>query len=179
MNTDEWKQLKKEERTRDRAKRSQRFWRSFLFTENGTVKSTLLLNSFCLSVVCLVVYIAAFYVLIDLLHPLVAERSVFLINLVEAFVPALAGTAVCSLAWFLSKEKRLLPATYLWLTLMAVACFITMLVILGDDAQARGLFFQFFALFVPAPVLTGGALSFFLYLRYRKKRALPPELQML
>lgn len=170
MNTNEFEQLKKEERARDRTKRSNRFWRSFLFTENGNVKSTLLLNSFCLSVVCIVVYLVAYFYLVDWLHPLVARQSIVVVNLVEALVPAVAGTAVCNLAWLISKEKRLLPATYLWLILMAVACFITMLVILGNDAQARNLFFHFFALFVPAPLVTGAGVSFFLYLRYRKKR---------
>lgn len=170
MQTNEFEQLKKEERARARSKAADKFWRSFLFTEGGRVKSTLLLNSFCLSVAFIAVYALAFYWLLDGLHTLVGTAPRLLANLVETLVPALAGTTVCSLAWFISKEKRLLFATYLWMALLALASFITMLIVLNGDPTARMLFFQFFLLLVPAPLLLGGGLSLLLYRRHRGKR---------
>lgn len=170
MQIGEVNQLKKEERSREQSKKADKFWQAFLLTENGKVKSTLLLNSFCLSFAFLAVYAVAFAVLVDAVHPLVKHLPVALINLVEAALPAVAGSAVCNLLWLVCKEKRLLPAAYLWLALLAAACLVTMLILLRGEAQARMYFLQFFLLFVPAPILLGGGLSFFLYLRHRKRR---------
>lgn len=171
MQIGESNQLKKQDRSRERGQKADRFWRAFLLTENGKVKSTLLLNSFCLSFVFLAVYVASFAFLVDLLHPLVAGLPVALINLAEALVPALAGTAVCALAWFPCREKRLPLAAYLWLALLMLACCITMLILLRQDGAAQRAFLGVFALFVPAPLLLGGGLSAWLYRRYRKRRA--------
>lgn len=174
MQTNEFQQLKREERSRERGKKADRFWRAFLMTENGKVKSTLLLNSFCMSVVFFAIYVATFGFLVDPIHSLVSGLPVIVINLIEALVPALAGTAVCSLTWLIFKEKRMMLATYLWLTLLAVACFITLLVLLRGDGQSQKLFLQFFALFVPAPILLGGGVSIYLYQNDRKRKALLP-----
>lgn len=176
MRTNEFDQLKKEEKKRSREQTSNRFWRAFLFTENGKVKSTLMLNSFCMCVVFLVVYAAAFGLLLDPLHALVGSAPTVLVNLVEALVPAVVGTGVCTLAWPLFREKRMLLATYLWLALLAAACFVTMLILLGGESQAQLAFLQFFVLFVPAPLLTGFATSALLYRRHWKRRvSLPAE----
>lgn len=59
-------------------------------------------------------------------------------------------------------------AAYLWLAVLAIACLVAMLIILGGDAQAQMLFLQFFGLFVPAPILLGGGLSLWLYRRYQR-----------
>lgn len=170
MDTREFQRLQTEEKARAREKKADRFWQAFRLTEHGRVKSTLLLNSFCLCVVFAAVYFAAFYYLVDVLHPLVSGKSVWIINLTEALIPAIAGTAVCCLSDLLFKNKQMLPVTYLWLLALALACFITMLCLLRGEPQAQRLFLQFFALFVPAPVLLGGGVSLFLYSRHRKKK---------
>lgn len=176
MQTNGIHQLKQAEQSRARKKKADRFWAAFLLTEDGKVKSTLLLNSFCLGVVFLAVYIAAFGFLLDPLHALVGGAPTALVNLVEALVPAVVGTGVCGLTWLLFREKRMLLATYLWLVLLAAACFVTMLLLLGGESQAQLAFLHFFVLFVPAPLLTGLALSALLYRRYWKCRApLPAE----
>ena len=165
--------LQKQERARDRSRKADSFWKAFSLTENGKVKSTLMLNSFCLCLLFLAVYVAAFALLLDVIHPLVESLPVAVINLVEALVPAIAGTAVCLMTWFLFKEKRMPALAFLWLAFLALACFAAMLVILRGDAAARGFFLQFFALFVPAPILLGGGMSGLLYHRYMKRRAVP------
>ena len=50
MNQDFKKELRRAEREKEQARRVESFWDAFRLTENGHVKSTLLLNSFCLSI---------------------------------------------------------------------------------------------------------------------------------
>ena len=61
MNRDYEKELHRAEQEKARAQKADSFWNAFRLTENGHVKSTLLLNSFCLSILFLAVYFAAFY----------------------------------------------------------------------------------------------------------------------
>ena len=87
------------------------FWSAFQMMENGRVKSTLMLYSFCLCWVFAAVYGAAIALLIGPLHMLMAGSPVFLENLVTALVPAVLGTAVCCLTcrgrcWGLSRTTR-------------------------------------------------------------------------
>lgn len=177
MRTNGFDTLEREERARGRAEQAESFWQAFRLTENGRVKSTLMLNSFCLSVVFLGIYAAAFIFLVEPLHAMTAGAPAAAVNLAEALIPALAGTAVCCLSWPLFKEKRTLPGAYLWLALLAAACLVTMLVMLRGDRGAAVLFLQFFLLLVPAPVLLGGGVSGFLYHRYSKQKrpAAPAE----
>ena len=105
---------------------AERFWSAFQMTENGRVKSTLLLYSFCL---CWVFF----------------------------GVPSVLATALCGLTWLLPGDRRLLPATYLWMAALTIACLIAMLVIM--NGEAAGLVLQFFALYTLAPLGLGGALN--------------------
>lgn len=171
MQVRELERLKKEERERAQKERADRFWACFLFTENGKVKSTLLLYSFCLCFVFLAVYGVAYALIVEWLDPLLAGHPVALVNFVEAAVPTLVGTAVCSLTWPISRDKRMMLAAYLWLALLAVASFIAMLILLWGNTQAQVLFLQVFLLFVPAPVILGCALSAIWYTRYRRRTA--------
>lgn len=109
------------------------FWSAFQMMENGRVKSTLMLYSFCLCWVFAAVHGAAIALLIDPLHALMAGTPVFLENLVTALVPAALGTAICGLTWFLPGDKRKLPAAYLWLTLLMLACVIALLALLKGE----------------------------------------------
>ena len=65
-------------------------------------------------------------------------------------------------------------AAFIWIFLLAIACLIAMLILMKDEPEARGLFLQFFAQAVPAPVLLSGGLSAFLYSRYLKN---PPAVK--
>ena len=68
MNQDFEKELRRAKREKEQARRVESFWDAFRLTENGHVKSTLLLNSFCLSILFLAVYGAAFFLLTDPIH---------------------------------------------------------------------------------------------------------------
>ena len=165
--------LKEQEYNERVTKAAESFWGAFQMTENGKVKSTLLLYSFCLCWVFIAVYGALFFFLLDPLNALTSGLPVFAVNLVEALVPAVTGAAICSLAWFLSRtEKRLLPAAYSWLLLLMLACLITLLVYSNGEREVQLLILQFFGMFVLPPVFLGGGLSIFLYYRYWKNK--PP-----
>lgn len=165
--------LRRDARDRERANRANSFWDAFLMTENGKVKSTLLIYSFFLSVVYLAVYFAAFILLLDPIHAVTENASLAVVYLTEALVPAIAGTAVCGLTWKLFRDKRLMIATYAWLVVMALTVLMTMLVLFGDDKASLMLFLQFFALSVPAPLILGCGMTFLLYRRHLRNP--PPE----
>ena len=150
------------------------FWSAFQMTENGRVKSTLLLYSFCLCWVFIAVYAASFVFLLDPLDALVSGAPGIVAHVVEAVVPALVGAVVCALPWPIIKDKRIIPASYTWIFLLSMACLIAMLVMMKDEPEARNLFLQFFVQAVPAPILLGGGLSAFLYSRYLKN---PPAVK--
>lgn len=144
------------------------FWSAFQMTENGKVKSTLLLYSFCLCWVYIAVYVIAFAFLLDPLDALVSGAPTVVACLTEALVPALVGTAVCMLPWRLFKEKRLIPASFVWMFLLAAACLITMLLLMRGEPETRQLFLLFFVQAVPAPVLLGLGISGALYYKHWK-----------
>ena len=149
-----------------------KFWGAFQMTENGRVKSTILLYSFCLCWVLLALYGGCFALINPWLNALLTASGtpIWLINLIEALAPAVAGTAVASLVWLLPGDKRLLPAGYVWLTLLLLACLIALLILMGW--KSAGLVLQFFGMFVLAPLVLGLGSSLLAYYLYWKKR--PP-----
>lgn len=152
-------------------KAADQFWGAFQMTENGKVKSTLLLYSFCLCWVLLVLYGGCFALFNPWLDRLLQGAPVGLISLAEALVPAAAGTAIASLAWLLPGDKRLLPAAYIWLALLMLACLIALLVMMGWENA--GWVLQFFGMFVLAPMVLGLGTTLLAYYLYWKKRLLP------
>lgn len=151
-------------------KAAKSFWGAFQMTENGKVKSTLLLYSFCLCWVLLLVYGGCFALFSPLLDGLKDSLPVMAVTVIEALVPAIVGTAAASLVWLLPGDKRLLPAAYLWLALLMLACLITLIIMMG--LGSAGLILQFFGMFVLAPLALGLGTSVLLYYLYWKKR--PP-----
>ena len=147
-----------------------KFWGAFQMTENGKVKSTLLLYSFCLCWVLLALYGGCFALLNPWLDGLLQGMPVPLVTLVEALVPAIVGTAVASLVWLLPGDKRLLPAAYIWLALLLLACLVALVIMMGLDSA--GLILQFFGMFTLAPLALGLGSSLLAYYLYWKKR--PP-----
>ena len=131
---------------------AERFWSAFQMTENGRVKSTLLLYSFCLCWVFFGVYGVAYAFLVPPVHALTAGWPILAVHLAEILVPSVLATALCGLTWLLPGDRRLLPATYLWMAVIM-------------NGEAAGLVLQFFALYTLAPLGLGGALSAFLYCR--------------
>jgi len=120
--------------------------------------------------VLLLVYGGCFALFTAPLDALLEGLPVAAVNVVEALVPAVVGTAVCSLVWLLPGDKRLLPAAYLWLTLLMLACLIALLIMMG--LESAGLVLHFFGMFALAPLALGLGASVLVYYQYWKKR--PP-----
>lgn len=149
-------------------RRGNSFWSIFLFTKDGKIKSTLLIYSFSFSVLCLAIYFVAYLLMLDGLDSILAGKmSTWLVNLIESLAPALVGTLFCNVFHFPIKDKRIIPAAYIWLILFGVG--MTIAIVLGMPADERILAFSFLMMVVPAPILTGTAFSFFLFFRHRKK----------
>ena len=166
MNRDFEKELHRAEQEKARAQRAESFWSAFRLTENGHVKSTLLLNSFCLSILFLAVYFAAFYLLTDPIHNMLSAAPTAVEGLVNALLPAIAGTAVCALAHLICKPQTVLAA-YLWLLVLSLAILITMLLMLRGQG-GTALFLSLFVMLVPAPLIFG--IGSALWCLYRKDR---------
>lgn len=165
------------EKNIERAKKADKFWSAFLLTKDGKVKSTLLLNSFCMCVALIAVYAAAFVLLLGPLKTATAGMPAWVGNLVGALVPAVVGSVVCLLTFPLFKEKRTLPCAYLWLFILLVACLITMLILLRGEKAATALMLQFFVLFTAAPLFLGGAGALVLYRRWAGKHSRSLEIR--
>lgn len=145
-----------------------RFWTALFLTEDGRPKSALLLYSFCLCLLFFAVYAVLYWFLIDLLESLLAAWPVPLRNLFEGVLPGLAGTLVCCPLFFVFKNRRLVPAAYLWLALFAVASLITMLFL--TSGEEFRIFLYFFAMLVPSGLVSGCLVSCLLLRRYNRKK---------
>ena len=148
-----------------------RFWAALFLTEDGRPKSASMLYSFCLSLVFLAVYAILYGVLIDWLETQFSAQSVGLRNLFESVLPGLAGTLVCCPLFFAFKDRRLVPAAYLWLIVYAVVAVVTMLFI--TNGEEFRIFLYFFGMFVPVGLVSGSLASFLLLRSFnrRKERA--------
>lgn len=160
--------LTDEEKKQTQKKRADKFWNIFLFTDGkGKLKSTLLVNSFSLSLLFLAVYGLCYYFLIDIIQIGLGENApVFLQNLLQCLVPCIIGTGACCSLFRLLKKKELVPAAYVWLILYALVMLIGTLV--GMDAETRPFFLNFYMMIVPLPLALGTFLSFSMLKRFHK-----------
>lgn len=170
------KQQKRDERKKKRKAWSDRFWKAFLFTENGKPKSGFFIYTFCMSIGMIALYIVAFALLIDPLASLTESLPLFAGNLLGSLCVSAAVLLVGFLLHRLIADKRMMFGTYLWLAVYTVAGIITMAILLGD-AEAMGLFMRFALWFVIIPVALGLVLFFLLYRRdyHPESKAAPEE----
>jgi hypothetical protein len=144
-----------------------RFWRILFLNEQGRPKSAMFLYSFCLSLLFFAIYAASYFFLIDVLESAFAASSVLMRNILQAVLPGLAGTLVCCALFYVFPDKRLVPVAYLWLAAFALAALITMACI--TEREEFRIFLYFFAMLIPAGLLSGGLISFLQFRRYRQK----------
>lgn len=158
------RERQKQERKEKWAKREKSFWKAFLFTEDGKPKSGLMVYTFCLSLVYVLLYIAAFNLSIEWLTPVTASWPAFAGNLVQSLAAG-AALALISLALHrLLSDKRLMLGCHLWLAGYAVLVCISMVFLLGDR-ESYGAFLHFFFWFILIPVAMGLLVTFLLYRR--------------
>lgn len=141
-----------------------KFWQNLLIMDSGDLKKVLSLSSMMLSFVLLFVYIAAYILLMPLIAKILGEGPVLIVTLLESLIPALIATGAIMLTWPLFRDKRVLPAAYLWLALFALIIFIGVMIRLGDDPAARRTFLYIFVWDVLPAILIGNAAA---WLKYR------------
>ena len=117
-----------------------KFWQNLLIMDSGDLKRLLSLSSMMLSFVLIIVYIVFYLLLMPLLDRIFGQGPVILANLLESLIPALAATATIMLTWPVFRDKRVLPAAYLWMTFFILLLFITVLIALRNDTSARDAF---------------------------------------
>lgn len=158
------RERRKKERKEKWAKREKGFWKAFLFTEDGKPKSGLMVYTFCLSLVYVLLYIAAFYFAIEWMTPLTASWPVFAGNLAQSLSVGAAMALVSLILHRLLTDKRILFGCHLWLALYALLVCASMVFLLGDR-ETFAAFLHFFAWFMAVPVAVGLAVTYLLYRR--------------
>lgn len=141
-----------------------RFWQNLLINGSGDLKKILSLSSLMMSLLILFVYLIVYILLTPLLDRLIGSGPVLLVTLAEALIPAVIGTAVIMLTWPLFRDKRVLPAAYLWLALFALVILIGVLFRLRDDAAAGRTFLYIYLWDVLPPLIIGSIAA---WKRYR------------
>ncbi len=124
----------------------------------------------CLSLVYVVLYIAAFHFVIDWLTPVTTEWPALAGNLVQSLAVG-AAVALLSLALHrIFSEKRLMFGCHLWLAAYGLLVCVSMLFLLGDG-EVFAVFLHFFAWFILIPVASGLIVTYLLY----RKDYMPPK----
>lgn len=166
------RQRKKEKRKNKWEERSKKFWKSFLFTEDGKPKSGFFIYTFCLSFLMLAIYLVAFNYVTEWLTPVFEPLPVPLSNLLISLASSCCGIAVSVGLHYLFTDKRLMFGTHLWLALYAVASLIAMAFLLRGTGS-YGVFLVFFGWFVVIPVILGTLTGWLLMKRdYKPKQEL-------
>lgn len=164
------KERRSEERKKAWEKRERKFWRTFLFTEEGKPKSGFGIYTFCLSFVFLAFYVLTFHLVTEYLTGPMEGWPVKLANLAQSLLAGLLGLALVWPVHRLSSDKRLALGGHLWLALYAAAVLAAMLIILRGSG-ATGAFLTFYGWFVAIPLCLGLLGTYLMYRRdYR-----PPD----
>lgn len=145
-----------------------KFWVNLFLTPEGRPKSAKLLYSFCLSIVFMLVYGLCYWFLIDPLEHAFAEASPLLRNLLETILPGLAGSVLCCSLYFVFKDKGYMVFIYSWILLFALAALITLISV--TDSENVGIMLQIFTQFVLTGLITGSAFSWYMYIRWQRKK---------
>ncbi len=138
------------------------------FIKNGKVKSTLLIYSFVAAILFFIFYFSFFMLLVDPIENILQKfnLSVGWMNFFENWIPASLASVFCNGLYFIVKDKRIIPAAYLWILLLVLLSI--SYVQLTYDAESLKVFWYFFFMLVPAPLVTGCAFSGIVYARYTK-----------
>lgn len=156
-------------REKRRTERANRFWSTFLFTENGKPKSGFVIYTFSLSILFLVFYLLGFHLMTELFHSLSERISALWGNLLISLCVTAAVCLIGVLLHRLLPDKRLLLGTHLWLALYVAAAIVTMAILLRGSG-AMGEFMVFALWFALIPLAISLPLFFLLY----KKDHHPP-----
>lgn len=140
-----------------------KFWQNLLIMDSGDLKKLLSLSSLMLSFAILFVYIASYVLLMPLIDRLIGSGPVFAVNLAESLLPPLIATSAVMLTWPLFRDKRVLPAAYLWLLLFSLIILIGVFIRLHNDPDALRGFLYIFAWDALPSVIIGNIAAWWKY----------------
>ena len=135
----------------------------FRFTKDGKMKSGTFAYSITFAALYLVVYGAAYYLLVDVLAPLTNGLPIWLSDLIGAVVPGFVGALICLIPLKLISNKKPAFLGYVWLAIFALLFLIAMVIMLRDDRDALSIFLRLFVIMVPVPLLLGGGSAWYLW----------------
>lgn len=143
---------------------------------DGKRKSTIILYSFCLSLVFMVINLGAYVLAVPVIDGVlngVVPGSV--LQAAEILLPGLIGTAVCCLFFWLPGDKRQTPFAYFWMLGYLVAFFLTVPMLKDLTSEVRTIIYGLALSYMIVPLLTGFPVTFYLLSRYRKKHPHRPD----
>ena len=127
------------------------------------MKSGTFAYSITFAALYLVVYGAAYYLLVDVLAPVTDGLPVWLSDVIGAIIPGLAGVVVCLIPLILIGNKKPAFLGYVWLAIFALMFLIAMCIMLKDDRDALAIFLRLFVIMVPVPLVLGGGSAWYLW----------------
>lgn len=139
------------------------------FIKNGKAKSAMLVYSFTAAILFAVFYFVFFMLFVDPVHMFLEKfnLSVGWMNFFENWVPAVLASLFCNGSYFLVKDKRIIPGAYLWLLLLV---FLSITYVqFTYDKESLSVFWYFFFMLIPAPLVTGCAIAGIVYARHLEK----------
>ncbi|MBQ6426037.1 MAG: hypothetical protein IJK14_00290 [Clostridia bacterium] len=148
------------------------FLRVLFLDEKGAPKSAVLLYSFLLAILFVLIYLAAYLLLLDPLEQLCSGASVAARNIIQYLVPAIAGSVPCVALYFaFPKKKQLVPYAFLWMValLVAIMLFELLLIDWSDAWTDYQLFLVILAIPLAVSILCGGIPATLLYRKDMKK----------
>lgn len=148
------------------------FLRNLFFEENGRPKSAAFLYAFLLAILFVLVYLAAFLLLLGPVERAFSHASVTVRNIAEYILPAVVGSGLCLLLMLRPGMRRQVASAYLVMAGLLVLIYIFELFVIdwADAATEYGLFMVLLGLPGLACVLTGGVPALLLYRRSIKQQ---------
>lgn len=137
-------------------------------TKDGKRKSPMALTVFFVVLLDCLIFAAAYALLTDPLHQVLPLGSAALENMVHGTLISLAGTAVCCLL-FLLPDKRIVPYGFAGLPVVTLMCIAAATQL---EPAARSMMIQVTLLYTLLPALIGNLVSWTVYYRLRRSRAL-------
>ena len=144
------------------------FLRVLFLDEKGAPKSASLLYSFLLAILFVLVYLAAYLLLLDPLEKLFSGASVAVRNFTQYLLPAVAGSVPCVALYFaFPKQKQIVPYAFLWMAVLLVSIMLFELLLIdwSDAWTEYSLFLVIVAVPLAVSVLCGGVPATLLYRR--------------
>ena len=137
--------------------------------KNRRRKSPIALAAFVTALAYFLLFGALYALLAEPLYYAVALPSLFLTNAAHSLIVAVIGTALCCLL-FLLKDKRIVPYGFAGLLVILCMFYAASMMQLPEN---RSIMLPVITAYGLAPVLVGNAVTWPIYLKYKRKHPAP------